>query len=250
MIRPFTAVCMLLAAGSGLYLYQQKHRTQVLEKQILTTVNATIAAQRRILFLTAEWDLLNDPERLAKLADQFLKLKTMTPGQFASLDDLGSRLPAPRPANWQADRNAPDRSTEEPGEADPVAEAPLPLPPLPVPAPASGAAPVVAAPKPSAATPAVNTAARSAPASTPGGAGSATAGAPPSVATARPAAPQPAPVVASRPAPPVTTPVTVATQAAPAMPAVSALGMARGGTAPPAPVPVSAREALFPTGGN
>ena len=26
MIRPFTCICMLLAGGSGLYLYQSKHR--------------------------------------------------------------------------------------------------------------------------------------------------------------------------------------------------------------------------------
>ena len=106
MIRPFTAICMVLAAGSGLYLYQQKHKSQVLERQIEDTVKKTIAAQKRVLFLTAEWDLLNDPERLAKLSEQFLKLRTMNPAQFAAIDDLGGRLPAVRTTPVTPDRKS------------------------------------------------------------------------------------------------------------------------------------------------
>ena len=52
------------------------------------------ASRSRVLH--AEWTLLNDPQRLQALADQFLSLKTVTPGQFTSLADLDSRLPAVR----------------------------------------------------------------------------------------------------------------------------------------------------------
>jgi len=236
MIRPFTAICMLLAAGSGLYLYQQKHKSQVLERHIIETVSKTVAAQRRVLILTAEWDLLNDPERLAKLSDQFLKLRTMNPSQFASLDDLATRLPVPR-----ALPVVPDHSTEEPGEADAVAETPLPVPPMlvPPPAPSPGQAPSLAAPavtRPATPSPAAAPTASAAapaprvPASTP---------AQPAVAAARPAA---ATAAAARP---VSAPM-----GQPAAPAVSSLGMARGGSAPPAPVPISASNNVFPTGGN
>jgi hypothetical protein len=97
MIRPVTFVCMLLAAGSGLYLYQEKHRAQLLDREIAATVHAADAARERSGVLRAEWTLQNDPERLAGLADRFLGLKTVSPGQFTAMAELDRRLPAIRP---------------------------------------------------------------------------------------------------------------------------------------------------------
>ena len=34
MIRPVTCVCFLLACGSGLYVYQSKHRVQLIDRDI------------------------------------------------------------------------------------------------------------------------------------------------------------------------------------------------------------------------
>ena len=47
MIRPFTLIYMLLACGSGLYLYQTKHQVQLLDRAIAQTVQATTAARDR-----------------------------------------------------------------------------------------------------------------------------------------------------------------------------------------------------------
>ena len=94
MIRPITCVCFLLACGSGLYLYQAKHRVQVLDRQIEQTVQATDTMREQTRVLHAEWTLLNDPERLQALAEQFLTLKTVAPSQFTSMADLDSRLAA------------------------------------------------------------------------------------------------------------------------------------------------------------
>ena len=69
MIRPFTCVCFLLACGSGLYLYQSKHRVQLLDRQIEKTVRATEELREQTRVLHAEWTLLNDPQRLQALAD-------------------------------------------------------------------------------------------------------------------------------------------------------------------------------------
>jgi hypothetical protein len=107
MIRPLTCVCFLLACGSGLYLYQAKHRVQLLDRQIEDTVQATDKLREQTRVLHAEWTLLNDPQRLQTLADQFLSLKTVQPGQFTSMADLDSRLPpvpppAPPPAPVEA----------------------------------------------------------------------------------------------------------------------------------------------------
>ena len=96
MIRPITCICFLLACGSGLYLYQSKHRVQVLDRQIEQTVRATDVLREQTRVLHAEWTLLNDPQRLQALAEQFLSLKTVAPGQFTSMAELDNRLPAIR----------------------------------------------------------------------------------------------------------------------------------------------------------
>ena len=97
MIRPVTCLAFLLACGSGLYLYQAKHRVKVLDDQIAAMVKSTDALREQTRMLSAEWTLLNDPERLRKLANQFLTLQTVSPNQFTSSADLDSRLPAPLP---------------------------------------------------------------------------------------------------------------------------------------------------------
>lgn len=94
MTRPLTCLTLIAAAGAGLYLYQEKHRAQMMDREINRTVHATEQTRDRIGMMRAEWALLNEPERLAGLATTYLaSLQTMTPGQFAHIADLGSRLP-------------------------------------------------------------------------------------------------------------------------------------------------------------
>jgi hypothetical protein len=141
MIRPFTLFCFLLACGSGLYLYQSKHRAQMMDREIEKTVHATEALRDQSRLLNAEWMLLNDPERLRALADQFLALRTVQPSQFTTMADLDRRLP-------------PVRSPDAPLE--PVPE-PAVMPPMVPMTKGKGEAPVAVAPAeatPAAATPA------------------------------------------------------------------------------------------------
>jgi len=95
MIRPLTCICMLLAGGSGLYLYQSKHRAQMLDREIEQTLKAADTARDRIGVLRGEWALLNEPERLAALSQAHLKLKTLAPSQFVTVAELGVLLPPP-----------------------------------------------------------------------------------------------------------------------------------------------------------
>src|SRR5689334_16050640 len=125
MIRPVTCVCMLLAAGSGLYLYQAKHQAQLLDKDIGRVLDAADAARRRAGLLRAEYALENDPSTLAELADTYLpELKTTQPGQFVTLADLGKRLPAVgAPAEDPAPVEEPPSvpvAGAEPAKPDPV----------------------------------------------------------------------------------------------------------------------------------
>jgi len=98
MIRPLTFICLLSAFGSGLYLYSEKHRAILLDRDIARAIRGTEAARERTGMLRAEWALLNDPGRLQEMADKYLTLKTMAPGQFVQLAELSTRLPPPAPA--------------------------------------------------------------------------------------------------------------------------------------------------------
>ena len=94
MIRPFTAVCVLLAGTSGLYLYTEKHRTTVLDQQISKIVQDTQHVRERTAMLRAEWALLNQPDRLQALAGRFLPgLRPLAPTQFVQMASLAQHLP-------------------------------------------------------------------------------------------------------------------------------------------------------------
>jgi hypothetical protein len=114
MIRPFTCLCLAAACGSGLYLYSEKHRTVLLDREISHVVNETQADRARIGLLRAEWALLNEPGRLQEMADKYLSLKPMAPSQFVQLADLPSHLPSPETA---AEASAPDQDESDPAAA-------------------------------------------------------------------------------------------------------------------------------------
>ena len=98
MIKPFTCLTVLLAAGSGLYLYTEKHRTTVLDERIRAVVSETDRIEDRTSMLRAEWALLNQPDRLQTLAAKFLpRLQPMAPTQFVQAADLDKRLPSVGP---------------------------------------------------------------------------------------------------------------------------------------------------------
>jgi hypothetical protein len=94
-VRRATALSTMLALGSGLYLYSEKHRTELLDRDIFHVVAATQAAHARTGLLRAEWALLNDPERLQAMADRYLALRPTAPAQFVSSEGLAARLPPP-----------------------------------------------------------------------------------------------------------------------------------------------------------
>ena len=183
---------------------------QLVDHEIEKTVRATDELREQIRVLHAEWTLLNDPQRLQELADQFLNLKTLTPGQFTSLADLDNRLPAvpaPEPA-------APEAT--EP-QSVPVAQAPQPPQPEELP-PAPAAARPAVSPPPSRPVAAVAVAA---PPVTASGRTQAAAAHRVPVAEAPHEHPAPAEVQQVRPTPVVARRVIVAEQPRPAQPTVA-----------------------------
>lgn len=134
MIRPITCLAFLLACGSGLYLYQAKHKVHVLDGEIEQVVRQTSQIREQTRVLHATWTLLDQPDRLQQLATQFLTLQPTKPTQFASAVDLDSRLPpvmAPQPAPEAAPPTdeAPPLVAEAAAETEPLVAAAPAAPP-------------------------------------------------------------------------------------------------------------------------
>ena len=124
MMRPFTAICMLAAAGSGFYLFQAKNAAMLLDRDIAKIMRQVDQARERTGLLRAEYARLTGPGPIGELATQLLpELKATQPGQYAALNDLERRLPpigAPQPAQPlepQAPDAVPPRA--EPAHAEP-----------------------------------------------------------------------------------------------------------------------------------
>jgi len=193
-MRPISLLCMLLAIGSGLYLYRVKYRAQMLDREIHATLRTADETRARAGLLRADYALLNDPIRLQELVDQHLQLKSTQPGQFTTLAELERRLPPiglappepppepeipaavirPEPRAPVAEPRAPEpRIVERPAPAVAAATPRPPPPRLTAIAPTLAAPAVAAAPRapiplalPGSSVPAVTQVARAAPAPT------------------------------------------------------------------------------------
>jgi hypothetical protein len=95
MIRPFTFLTLGAAFASGLYLYSEKHRAELLDRRIAQIIHATEATRQSTSLLRTEWEVLNNPDRLRPLAQKYLNLGPVQPTQYAQLADLANHLPPP-----------------------------------------------------------------------------------------------------------------------------------------------------------
>jgi len=94
MIRPVTLLSFAAFIGSGLYLYQVKHQAQMVDRQIRSVREATEATVERAKLLRSEYELLNNPDRLAELAAEYVPdLKPTQPSQWSSMAEIARRLP-------------------------------------------------------------------------------------------------------------------------------------------------------------
>jgi hypothetical protein len=123
-IRPLTCVCLIMAAGSGLYLYQVKQRAFALDASLRSTFHDIDVARERTRMLRADWALVNDPERLQALASQYLTLQPMQPSQLLTMDQLAAALPPPVPFSAKPIPAVPDKPVPaiDPTHGLPMAE--------------------------------------------------------------------------------------------------------------------------------
>jgi len=79
------------AVGIAGFLFQVKYRVQDLERE-LAGLNAQILHDREAMHvLRTEWSYLNQPDRIAALAQRHLEMDVMEPLQVASFDILPPR---------------------------------------------------------------------------------------------------------------------------------------------------------------
>lgn len=94
-MHKFFNACLVLAVlVSAFVLYSLEHSTRGLERQIGGLKSGILDEREQIKVLGAEWSSLLRPDRLQKLAQENLKLKTVTASQFVSESELAARVPA------------------------------------------------------------------------------------------------------------------------------------------------------------
>ncbi|ATU72341.1 cell division protein FtsL [Komagataeibacter rhaeticus] len=157
MSRLVTLFFAMVAAVSGLFLYDKKQQTTALDHQIAQIVEQTEHTRSQTAMLRAEWAMLNQPDRLGTLASRYDRgLQPVTPAQFVQMSALTDHLPAvgspsvrpvPAPRATMVATLAADHVQETPHEtavalpvhappAVPPAPAPVQVARAPVPAPA------------------------------------------------------------------------------------------------------------------
>ena len=140
----FGVIWFILVIASGMTNFLVKQNVQGLDDQLSAVRKKTVAEQKAIHELTADWTFLNQPELLADLNNRYVHLAAVSPKQvITSLDSIPLR-PTPAPAQIaEATVAPPPLTTPAPAQPKPVAVAmatpaastPMPIVPVAAPAP-------------------------------------------------------------------------------------------------------------------
>lgn len=98
MIRVSTLLWLGLAGALALGLFRVKHEAQRLEAELMAVEQAIVEHQEAIQVLEAEFSYLTRPERIARLAKQYLDLVPLEAENLATFSDLpwrGDDSPTP-----------------------------------------------------------------------------------------------------------------------------------------------------------
>lgn len=91
MNRIFFVFMMLAAVVAMAALFQVKHEVQQQERRLEALNEQILRDQETIHILKAEWSYLNDPQRLARLAERHLDFKPMETAQVSRVAYLPPR---------------------------------------------------------------------------------------------------------------------------------------------------------------
>lgn len=82
---------LMIAALAACGVYALKDQVQSLENDLVRVERRIDQERFEITRLRAEWATLSQPARLARLAEEHLKLQPAEPRQIASIDDIPLR---------------------------------------------------------------------------------------------------------------------------------------------------------------
>ena len=91
MPRILHLVAILALLGSAVYLYRVKYETIYLSEQVARLKREIAKEKDAISMLRAEWQQLNSPERLQRLADANSQLTTLRVQQISTWQDVPDR---------------------------------------------------------------------------------------------------------------------------------------------------------------
>jgi cell division protein FtsL len=89
----FNACLVLTVLISAFFLYSLEHATRGYERQVASLKGRIQDERESIKLLNAEWASLTRPDRLQKLAQDHLMLKTVAATQFVTEAELAQRVP-------------------------------------------------------------------------------------------------------------------------------------------------------------
>jgi cell division protein FtsL len=93
MIKLLNAILVCCVLAGGFVLYSLEHETRGLEREIAKTQKAISDEREQTKMLNAEWASLTRPDRLQKIAEEQLNLKSVTASQIVKIEDLPSKVP-------------------------------------------------------------------------------------------------------------------------------------------------------------
>ena len=82
-LKPRTIIISTLVIVSGAVLLNTSQNVQRAEEHVQVLEQAAAIEEEKVRMLNAEWQALNRPERLERLANEYLELVPPTPEQIA-----------------------------------------------------------------------------------------------------------------------------------------------------------------------
>lgn len=98
-----TFIWLFLAIFVGVGMYILKYEVKKLETELANLNNNIHKDQEAIHVLKAEWSHLNNPERIKKLSERFIKLEPITPEQIVTIAELPFASEVKEAQNWSTD---------------------------------------------------------------------------------------------------------------------------------------------------
>ena len=102
MVKLINAMLVMTVLIAAFFLYSLEHATRSLERSIAKAEKSITGEHEKIKVLDAEWASLTRPDRLQKLAEEQLHLKTVEAQQFVPMAEIGARVPQTPPVKLEA----------------------------------------------------------------------------------------------------------------------------------------------------